>query len=53
MAEIKYRNHIIISIIPCSVMQKMLCPSYLFCNFPTHGSLELSMGKRHRGLIGW
>ena len=29
------------SIIPCSSLQKIVCPSYLYCNFHKRGSLEL------------
>ena len=32
---------LIISKIPCSAIQKIVCPSYLFCNFHKRGLLEL------------
>ena len=39
--EVAHSYAPIISIIPCSSMQKNVCPSYLCCSFNKRGSLEL------------
>ena len=40
--QLEFHSYVpIISIIPCLSMQKIVCPSYLLCNFHKRGSLEL------------
>ena len=41
-----------ISVVPCSAMQKIVCPSYEFCDLHKRGLLEL-WEKVRSALIGW